>query len=264
MTTFTLNTMLRGTKAAFLAFTLVIASFGAGCEGAEGFEGDEEAVEMGQTQQAIKGAIGLAPDQVKQKCEDNGRVYDPSTNGCSQTCAPGFVVGADGLKCITPKKKCEQKGDIWDNANGICTMGAKNKCEVEGKIWSSGACKPICKSTQKFVPSGGVCPGAVDGWKDCSQKGGSWQYNVCILPVKCEPGWHSFQPAVNEQPYCVPDSKPSGTGAGLKLPCDFGLNCPTDPNMNTWDPSKPGVGGWIPMGPGCMEPGDPGCFPTGG
>lgn len=103
MTTFPMNTMLRGTKAAFLAFALAITAFGAGCA-VEGAEGNEEGTDgIGENQQALTGKIGLDPTLMKEKCEGAGHVYDPSQNGCSATCAPGLVpADAKGFKCVKP------------------------------------------------------------------------------------------------------------------------------------------------------------------
>ena len=168
MTTFPLNTMLRGTKAAFLAFTLVIASFGAGCEGAEGFEGDEEGMEqVGETEQALSGKIGLNPTQMKQKCEAAGHVYDPSTNGCSQTCAPGLVPSSkNSFKCISALDNCVQNA------------------KTPAQLTECGACHPKYEGDRKcpVTVSENACLAAGNYWsqagKTCHTKGSIGHYDA--------------------------------------------------------------------------------------
>ena len=197
MTTSTKNTKKHSTKVFAFVFAVVAALFGAGCEGAEDVEGGEEvgeeAVEMGQTQQAIKGAIGLTPAQIKQKCEDGGRVYDPSTNGCSATCAPGFVPDdKDGYKCVDGAKKCAAKGNIWDASKKVCNVSPKNRCAAEYKVWDAWGqvCLEKCihdPFPMNKVPSPLTCPKpppAVTA-SDCYAKDATFQEETPFSPAKC-------------------------------------------------------------------------------
>ena len=151
MTTFPMNTMLRGTKAAFLAFALTITAFGAGCA-VEGAEGNEEGTDgIGENQQALTGKIGLDPTLMKEKCEGAGHVYDPSQNGCSATCAPGLVpADAKGFKCISPYAKCRQSAGDSFTKLGAClacspeyagpekcpVSVSDSQCEAAGNYWA--------------------------------------------------------------------------------------------------------------------------------
>lgn len=243
MTTFTLNTMLRGTKAAFLAFTLVIASFGAGCEGAEGFEGDEDGMEqVGETEQALKGAIGLAPAKMKQKCEAAGRVYDPSTNGCSQTCAPGLVAAdANGFKCVKPVdpfKAC------------LATGMSLSQCAPCMAGYPKGPEEKTCP----VAASEGSCLAAGNYWsqagKTCHTTGSTGHYDAL-----CKHNDMEYDPSKKGQTFpCKVADKPSSTGGSSSPPassCIGSFDCMAVfcnyPGNENWQACKniETIPGWI-------------------
>ncbi len=117
MTTFPLNTMLRGTKAAFLAFALAIASFGAGCEGVEGVEGDEGGTEqVAERSDELKGAIntttlgvGSLPTECKEGMQKDGAL-------CYPNCSDGYF--GQVTRCIM-YCSVQEKGAYEENP-GVC------------------------------------------------------------------------------------------------------------------------------------------------
>lgn len=241
MTTFTKNTKKHSAKVFSFAFAVMAALFGAGCEGPEGVEGGEEggeeAVEMGQTQQAISGKIGLNPTQMKQKCEAGGRVYDPSTNGCSATCAPGFVPsGKDSFKCISVQAKCEQSATTFAQfgACAACAAGYQDKCPVytsekaclaAGNYWSQEG--KTCHITGSIGHHDALCKH--NGMEyDPSKKGQNFPCKVSTNPSS--PGGIASPPA----PSCV------GSFDCMAVFCNY-------PGNETWQACKniETIPGWI-------------------
>lgn len=245
MTTSPLNTMLRGTKAAFLAFALAIASFGAGCEGAAE-SGEEAAEQIGTTQEALTATIAgtevpanqCGPNQewdgqqlCYTKCPEG---YYSQITRCIRYCGsekPGYyeVSGYPGICMNRQGQSFVPSG--YDRGAGV----PPNSCPAGFVKKPNGKCKPQpsepkpptaeenCKNAGKYWSQlQGACLvyESVDYYKDICAKN-----NATYNPAKK----NSTFPCDIKQPGGDPVAPPAG-------------NCFQDPDCMAVFCSMPGNG----------------------
>jgi len=133
------------------------------------------------------------------------------------------------LISIDFKKGCKNKGWIWFDATQTC-KSPKTVCEANGNFWhpDDSACLAWGSTAHKEA--------ACERKRMVHVADGSPNVYVNDLHVHCEPKKVSGGLGL---------SGGGSDGSEYELPCEVGLNCPVNPNPNTWDP-YPNSTSWAP------------------